>query len=110
MNSSNASNGGEAGALAAAGISIVFVIAFYVVVIGFAIWIHCRIAAKAGYPAAYGLLAMIPCVNFVVMIMFIFQEWPIQKENRELREALARIGGTPGVNPPPPTGAVPPPY
>ena len=105
----NSNSNQDAGAAAFAGMGILFVIAFYAILIGFVIWIYCRVAKKAGYPPAYGVFMIVPCLNFVAMIMFVFQEWPIEKELRELREALARANGA-GTYPRPPAGTEPPPY
>jgi hypothetical protein len=49
--------------------------------------INWTIAAKAGYSGALSLLMLIPLVNIIIILMFAFSEWPIQ---RELREARAR--------------------
>jgi uncharacterized oligopeptide transporter (OPT) family protein len=55
------------------------------------LWINWTIAAKAGYSGALSLLMLIPLVNLIIVLMFAFSEWPIQ---RELREARARGGQT----------------
>ena len=66
------------------------------VAIAFTIVVQWRIAAKAGYPGAMSLLMLVPFVNFVILIMFAFSEWPIE---RALRGGAA--GGPGGFTPPP---------
>ncbi|MGH2493079.1 MAG: hypothetical protein ACRDIV_00060 [Ktedonobacteraceae bacterium] len=62
----------------------------------FAIIIYWRIFAKAGYSGARSLLMLIPVVNLIIIIMFAFSEWPIQRELNQLRQmAGARPGGFP---------------
>jgi hypothetical protein len=69
----------------------------------FAIIIYWRIFSKAGYSGARSLLMFIPLVNLIIIIMFAFSEWPIQRELNQLRQAA---GGRPGGFPPqyPPQG------
>jgi len=43
------------------------------------------VASKAGYRGALGLLALIPCVNFIVLLIFAFTKWPIEEELERLR-------------------------
>lgn len=49
--------------------------------------INWMIAEKAGFSGVASLLMLIPLVNVIVLFIFAFSEWPIQ---RELREAKAR--------------------
>lgn len=49
--------------------------------------VNWQIAEKAGFSGALSLLMLIPLVNFILLLVFAFTEWPIQ---RELREAKAR--------------------
>ncbi len=39
-----------------------------------------RIASKAGYNGALSLLMLVPFVNIVVLLVFAFSEWPIERE------------------------------
>jgi|SRR6266849_5301573 len=64
----------------------------------FAIIIYWRIFAKAGYSGARSLLMLIPVVNLIIIIMFAFSEWPIQRELNQLRQMA---GGRPGGQFPP---------
>lgn len=59
----------------------------------FAIIIYWRIFSKAGYSGARSLLMLIPVVNLIIIIMFAFSEWPIQRELNQLRQTA---GGRPG--------------
>jgi hypothetical protein len=63
----------------------------------FAIIIYWRIFSKAGYSGARSLLMLIPVVNLIIIIMFAFSEWPIQRELNQLR---MMNGGRPGGFPP----------
>lgn len=44
-----------------------------------------KIAEKAGYAPAWGLLAMVPLVGYVAILYFAFTEWPIEKQVQELK-------------------------
>ena len=43
-----------------------FVLLFYVVVVGLYVWAFCRIFAKAGYSWALGLLMLVPIANIII--------------------------------------------
>jgi uncharacterized membrane protein YhaH (DUF805 family) len=77
----------------------IFILLFIVlqIVIG---W---KIASKAGYSGALSLLLFVPFVNFIIILIFAFAEWPIQKQ---LRAAGLMPGMPPGLPPvmPPGTG------
>jgi len=60
----------------------------------FAIVIYWRIVSKAGYSGAMSLLLFIPIVNLIMIIIFAFSEWPIQKELNQLRAMAGRGGGS----------------
>jgi uncharacterized membrane protein YhaH (DUF805 family) len=62
---------------------------------------HWRIAVKAGFEGAYSLLLLIPFVNFVVMLIFAFGEWPIERRLKAL-PAGAPAPLVPAPIPPPP--------
>ena len=38
-----------------------------------------RIATKAGYPGALSLLTLIPLVNIIVIWVFAFVKWPVER-------------------------------
>jgi hypothetical protein len=41
-----------------------------------------RIVSKAGFPGALSLLSVIPIVNIILLWVFAFTKWPIEK-NKE---------------------------
>ena len=44
-----------------------------------------RIAVKAGFSGPLSLLMLIPLVNFVILLIFAFGEWPIEAQLKALR-------------------------
>lgn len=70
------------------------------------------IFAKAGYNGARSLLMLIPVVNVVIFLMFVFGEWPVRKEVEMLRQQLAmsRPGMYPPMGPQYPPNMQPPQY
>lgn len=81
---------------AIAGVLLVSLITGLIALI-FAIIIYWRIFSKAGYSGARSLLMLIPVVNLIIIIMFAFSEWPVQRELNQLRQMS---GGRPGGYPP----------
>lgn len=66
-----------------------------IVVFAFAFWLlfviaYVKIISKAGYSGWWILVMLIPLVNVIMLLVFAFKEWPIQREVRELR---GRPGG-----------------
>lgn len=39
-----------------------------------------RIVGKAGFPGAFALLAVIPLVNVVMLWVFAFVKWPVERQ------------------------------
>ncbi|MGO8723310.1 MAG: hypothetical protein ACLQRM_11340 [Acidimicrobiales bacterium] len=91
-----------------------------------------RILPKAGYSAWFSLLLLIPLVNLVMVLVFAFSDWPVDKELRQYRQGGPGPGSVgypppawpqqppagygpagsqfpPPSWPPPPGGPVPPP-
>lgn len=68
----------------AAGMGI-FAMIVWLVTIVITIVVSCKIFSKAGYSWALGLLMLIPIVNFIMMLVLAFSEWPIQKEIKALK-------------------------
>lgn len=58
---------------------------FAAAAIAFTIYCTWRVAEKCGYPGAYSLLMLIPLVNIIVQLIWVFSEWPIETEVRRLR-------------------------
>ena len=103
-----ADNGLDAGlviAIAAAYVALVLLI-----LIG---WV--KILTKAGYSGWWVLIGFVPLVNFIMLLVFAFSDWPVLREMRGLRSAahsgfssgptegpLARRYPGPAATPPPP--------
>jgi len=85
MNSNDAATAGAFG----------FIIIFYAVLIALATLIYWKVASKAGYPGWYSLGFLVPCLNLVLLILFAFTEWPIERELRELRSMTPQPGAYP---------------
>jgi hypothetical protein len=79
-------SGGE-GAVAIGGLILMLAIALFFFVLGIVIW--WKIFSKAGYSGALGLLMLIPVVNFILLLVLAFGEWPIQRELRSLQGGRA---------------------
>jgi len=82
---------------AVASVWLVFVV-FFVGLIVLHLIINWRIATKAGYEGPLSLLMLIPLVNYVILLIFAFSEWPIETRMKMM------TGGTP---PPPGSAIVP---
>jgi hypothetical protein len=89
----NSSDNAAAGAAAVGAMAFVFLI--YAVIIALVIAVHWKIASKAGYPGWYALGLLVPCVNLVLIVLFAFTEWPIERELRELRGMSPQPGNYP---------------
>jgi hypothetical protein len=89
----NSSDNAAAGAAAAGAMGFVFLI--YAVIIALIIVVYWKIASKAGYPGWYALGFLVPCVNLVLLVLFAFTEWPIERELRELRGMSPQPGNYP---------------
>ena len=71
------------------------------VILIFSVLIYWRIATKAGYSGALSLLLFVPLVNLVVILIFAFSEWPIEKKLKALGGGAPGVPWTPQpVNPP----------
>ncbi len=60
----------------------------FVLLFIFQMYCYWRVAEKCGYPGPYSLLLLIPLVNIVISLMWVFNEWPIEAELKRLRAAL----------------------
>jgi len=78
---------------------------FVVVALGFFVLhliINWRIAEKAGYGGPLSLLMLIPLVNYVILLIFAFSEWPIETRLKALPAGMPPPAGTtvvPGATP-----------
>jgi hypothetical protein len=81
--------------LAGAWVFISLIVLFFVAL---SLVVHYMIVQRAGYNPWLSLLMLVPGVNFIVLLVFAFSEWPVQRENRALR---AQLGQPAGFAPPP---------
>mgnify|MGYP001377030652 CR=1 FL=1 len=81
--------------IAVGGIMVYLAILFGVFILS--VIIVCRIVAKAGYPWPLGLLWFVPCFNVILLAVFAFSEWPVERELRNLKSVLT---AQPGPRPP----------
>lgn len=91
----------EQNAAAAAGLAAGMFVVFGIVILAllaFQIYCYWRVAVKSGYEGAYSLLTLVPLVNIVILLMWVFSEWPIETELKRYRAAY----------PPPPAPPVAP--
>jgi uncharacterized membrane protein YhaH (DUF805 family) len=61
--------------------------------------VNWRVASKAGYSGVLSLLMLVPFVNFIILLIFAFAKWPIERQ----LEQYARYA-------PPPAAPAGPPY
>jgi hypothetical protein len=50
------------------------------------VWI--KIMSRTGYNGALGCLMLVPVVNLILMLVLAFKEWPVERENKRLKEQL----------------------
>ncbi len=67
-----------------------FIGIFIIIGFAFTIIIQWKIATKAGFSGPMSLLMLIPMVNLIVLCIFAFGEWPIE---RALKMAQGGGGG-----------------
>jgi hypothetical protein len=65
---------------------IVFAVLVGLIVLAIQILAFCKIFPKAGYCWAFGLLALVPFGNLILLLILAFADWPIQKELRALKQ------------------------
>jgi len=79
-----------------------------VIIIGIAIWLvfviaYIKIITRAGYSGWWVLIIIVPIANIVMLLIFAYKEWPIQRELAELRGWANQIqrggGGQSGQGP-----------
>ena len=46
------------------------------IVVGVPAWCATRVAQRAGFSAAWGLIVLVPLVNLVFLWVFAFTDWP----------------------------------
>jgi hypothetical protein len=75
----------------------IFFVVFFLVILVLQVVVCWRIAAKAGYNGALSLLMFIPLVNFIIILIFAFGEWPIEAQLRALRTGMGATVVPPGT-------------
>ena len=80
-------------------LGLVLAVAFFIAYI--------QIIRRAGYSGWWVLVWFVPVLNFVMLLIFAFKEWPIQRELRELRGWADQIQRGPGPQGPGPQGPGP---
>jgi hypothetical protein len=66
-----------------------------------------KVLPKVGYSAWFAVLVWVPVVNIVMVLVFAFSDWPVDKELRRYRQG--GYGPGPGGYPAPSWPAQPPP-
>ncbi len=64
------------------------IVCFALLILGLVI--NWKIASKAGYSGALSLLMLVPLVNLVVLLVFAFAEWPVERALQESRQSAIR--------------------
>lgn len=67
-----------------------FFIILEIVILIFMVVCAWKIVSKAGYHGALSLLMIIPLVNLIMIAIFAFAEWPVQKELKLLKSQVGR--------------------
>ena len=95
-------NSGDLGA--AIGGAVLFGMIIYLAIFIIFVAAYWQMFKKAGYSGALSLLLLVPLVNIVMILWFGFSEWPVVRENRELRSRMTGggLGGPLERQPPPP--------
>lgn len=88
---SAATTSGAAGAALVVGL-------VYLAIVVVSIIAAVRIVSKAGYSGWWVLITIVPVVNFVMLLVFAFSEWPVLREVKMLR---AQASSWPGYGNPP---------
>ena len=80
------SSGGEA-AGAAMGLAVILIAGFFaLLMLALTVLVWWKIFSKAGYSGAMGLLMLVPLVNFVMILILAFGQWPIHRELEQLKQ------------------------
>ena len=61
---------------------------------------YIQIIRRAGYSGWWVLVMFVPVLNVVMLLIFAYKEWPIQRELRELRGWASQIQRGPGPQDP----------
>ena len=53
-------------------------------------FVCCLLARKSGYRTWHGLLLVVPPVNLIFGLLWVFDRWPIQRQLEQSRKQLKR--------------------
>lgn len=53
---------------------------FYISLLVFTLWMQARLLQKAGYAGWWTLVTLIPLFNLVMMYVFAFHKWPVERQ------------------------------
>lgn len=90
MAGSYSSSGAESAGLVFIGCYLLFLVLMAVA----AVFIYYKIFSKTGNSGWLALLMLVPLVNLGMLLYLAFSDWPVLKENRDLK---ARLGYVPPV-------------
>jgi hypothetical protein len=69
-----------------AGIFMILVMLFVLIIAIIQIVAFCKIFSKAGFSWVLGLLMLVPIANIIMFFFLAFAEWPIQRELRSYKQ------------------------
>jgi heme/copper-type cytochrome/quinol oxidase subunit 2 len=84
------SQGPDQAALLAGGVGLLITILFVVAMVVLTVVIWWKIFSKAGYSGAMSLLMLLPVVNFIMLLVLAFGQWPIHRELAALKQLAQR--------------------
>lgn len=70
-------------------------IAVYLAMIAFGVFIYAKIVARSGYPWPWVFIMFVPIVNIVMLCIFALRTWPVERELELTRRALEAATGSP---------------
>lgn len=83
------------GALALAFVPLILFGILYLALIVAVFWVYGKIVSRSGYSWTWIFAMLVPGLNIVMLCMFAFKEWPIQRELALTRQALQAATGSP---------------
>ncbi len=84
------SQGPDSAALLVGGLGLLITILFVVAMVVLTVIIWWKIFSKAGYSGAMSLLMLLPVVNFIMLLVLAFGQWPIHRELAALKQLAQR--------------------
>lgn len=72
----------------------------YVAIIVFMFYVYGKIIGRSGYPWTWVFVMLVPILNIVMLCMFAFKEWPIERELAQTRYALQALQASTGQSSP----------